>query len=79
MGEPEMLKVLMMHMSKNYHDDEIERFRLNDFQLENSAFSASQRNDEQNLETGIKRKVNSSAATGGANKRLKPNSESQQM
>lgn len=26
MSEPEILKLLMMHMSKNHHDDELEAF-----------------------------------------------------
>lgn len=26
MSEPEILKLLMMHMSKNHHDDELENF-----------------------------------------------------
>lgn len=26
MDEPELLRLLMMHMSKNYHEDELQKF-----------------------------------------------------
>lgn len=40
MSEPEILKLLMMHMSKNHHDDEIEAFGDPEFK---------QKSKEQNL------------------------------